>query len=337
MKKAMCVVMVMGLFVSSGLASRFARSDDEKTYTIKEVMQKLHKGSNSALAKLKKDLAKETPDWAEIQARAKEFETYGESLPKNDPPRGEKEDFKKLADSYYENAKKLNSAAKKEDKADVQASFKKIQNACKTCHTAAQAQLMTTRLRARRPARLGGGHGVEHWARVVASSAAPVDPGERNIGYGQPQHAADRRPPLGGTPLQQPVTRHCLPHLGVVPFVGRHHRCRVIPADGSSEALEQRQEAAAVVPVGREGSNARTGRIAWSALCHHASAVSRTESSTIASGFASLNSRQNIDAGQSTAATYPSISSAQSGFSPATARSQPTPRLKGWPGITFMW
>ena len=136
MKKSMCVVLVVGLVVFSGLANRLARSDDEKTPTIKEVMQKLHKGPNAALAKLKKDLAADSLDWEDIKAKAKDFETYGEALPKNDPPKGEKEDWKKLADSYYENAKKLNSSAKKEDKDGVKSAFSKISNACAACHKA---------------------------------------------------------------------------------------------------------------------------------------------------------------------------------------------------------
>lgn len=136
MKKLMCIVLVLGLITLSAQASRPARSDDEKTYTIKEVMQKLHKGPNADLAKMKKDLAADTLDWDDIKAKAKEFETYGASLPKNDPPKGDKDDFKKLADSYYENAKKLNASAEKEDKDGVTSAFSKISNACAACHKA---------------------------------------------------------------------------------------------------------------------------------------------------------------------------------------------------------
>ena len=99
MKKPMCVVLVLALVTLSGLASGLARSDDEKTPTIKEVMQKLHKGPNAALAKLKKDLAADSLDWEDIKAKAKDFETFGAALPNNDPPKGEKDDWKKLADS----------------------------------------------------------------------------------------------------------------------------------------------------------------------------------------------------------------------------------------------
>lgn len=47
MKKLLCVVLIPSLMTLSGLASRLARSDDEKTPTIKEVMQKLHKGAGT--------------------------------------------------------------------------------------------------------------------------------------------------------------------------------------------------------------------------------------------------------------------------------------------------
>lgn len=136
MKKLFCVVLVLSVTGASGLAIRIARSDDEKTPTIKEVMQKLHKGPNAELAKLKKDLAASSLDWSDIQAKAKEFETYGEALCKNDPPKGEKDDWKKLADAYFETAKKLNASAKSEDADGVKAACAKISNSCAACHKA---------------------------------------------------------------------------------------------------------------------------------------------------------------------------------------------------------
>ena len=79
MKKISCVVLVLSLVSLSGLANRIAGSDDEKTPTIKEVMQKLHKGPNADLAKLKKDLAADSLDWNAIQAKAKDFENLRRS------------------------------------------------------------------------------------------------------------------------------------------------------------------------------------------------------------------------------------------------------------------
>jgi cytochrome c556 len=134
MKRLSFVALVLGLGVLSGPANRWARSDDEKTPTIKEVMQKLHKGPKAELSKLKKDLAADSLDWSDIKEKAKEIETYGAALPKNDPPKGAKDDWKKLADSYVESAKKLNASAKKEDKEGVTAAFGKLSTSCAACH-----------------------------------------------------------------------------------------------------------------------------------------------------------------------------------------------------------
>ncbi len=136
MKKLVCVACVVGLTAILGLALTFAGADDEKTATIKEVMRKLHKGANAPLAKLKKALAADSPDWEAIQKTTKDFATVGAALPKNDPPKGDKEDFKKLAESYSKNAKSLNEAAKEEDKAEALAAFKKVSTSCMACHKA---------------------------------------------------------------------------------------------------------------------------------------------------------------------------------------------------------
>ncbi len=136
MRKLTCMAVVLIVMPLSDLANKPARSDDEKTPSIKEVMQKLHKGPGAELAKLKKDLAADSLNWTDIQEKAKAFETYGAALPKNDPPKGEKDDWKKLADSFYETAKKLNGSAKKEDKEGVQSAVSKIGNSCAACHKA---------------------------------------------------------------------------------------------------------------------------------------------------------------------------------------------------------
>jgi cytochrome c556 len=103
-------------------------------------MDTLHKGQNSPLNKVKAALKGESPDWAEVQKEAKLFAAFGAALPKNDPPRGEKADFEKLAKAYASAAKALEKSAEKEDLAGSRAAFKKISNACKACHTAHKTQ-----------------------------------------------------------------------------------------------------------------------------------------------------------------------------------------------------
>ena len=50
-----------------------------------------------------------------IKKQAKLFAEYGASLPKNDPPKGDKEAFEKLAKAYESNAKSLEKSADKSD------------------------------------------------------------------------------------------------------------------------------------------------------------------------------------------------------------------------------
>jgi cytochrome c556 len=140
MKRLVCLagaLLVIGL--ASLLAGR-AGAGDEKTPTIKDVMDALHKGANSPLAQLKAELKSQSPDWAKIQKTTKEFVTHGAALPKNEPPRGDPADFKKLATTYYNTAKAIDEAAQKEDKQAAQAAFSKLTGLCKTCHAAHKEQ-----------------------------------------------------------------------------------------------------------------------------------------------------------------------------------------------------
>jgi cytochrome c556 len=108
--------------------------------SIKDVMGKLHKGANSPLAKLKTALKADAPDWKAVQDLSKDFVSFGAALAKNDPPRGEKADFEKRGNVYYDTAKALDDAAKAEDKAKAQAALKKIGASCKACHAAHKGQ-----------------------------------------------------------------------------------------------------------------------------------------------------------------------------------------------------
>ena len=134
MKRLVCMASALAILVLA------AGAGAEDPPSIKEVMSKLHKGANAPLAKLKTALKSESPDWNAVQDLSKDFVILGAALSKNDPPRGEKADFVKLADAYYQNAKALDDAAKAEDKAKAQAALKKIGASCKACHSAHKGQ-----------------------------------------------------------------------------------------------------------------------------------------------------------------------------------------------------
>src|SRR5258708_6103174 len=133
MKRLACMASVVALMAVSVLVTGRAGAFDE-TPSIKDVMGKLHKGPNSPLAQLKKGLQGDSPNWKELQGTTKEFVTYGSALPKDEPPKGDKEDFKKLAIAYYDNAKTLDDAARKEDLAGTQAALGKLSSSCMPCH-----------------------------------------------------------------------------------------------------------------------------------------------------------------------------------------------------------
>jgi cytochrome c556 len=133
MKRIACVASALAIMVLS------AGADNEKL-TVKELMGKLHKGAKAPLARLKTALKAETPNWKEVQDSSKELVMLGAGLPKTEPPKGDKASFEKLATSYYETAKALDTAAKSENKAETQAALGKIGASCKTCHSAHKAQ-----------------------------------------------------------------------------------------------------------------------------------------------------------------------------------------------------
>ncbi len=134
MKRLVCVASTLATI------ALLAGARTQESATIKEVMDKLHKGGNAPLAKLKTALKAESPDWTEVQGLTKDFVKFGALLEKNDPPRGEKADFEKLAKAYYKNAKALDDSAKAEDKGKAQSALNKIGASCKSCHTAHKGQ-----------------------------------------------------------------------------------------------------------------------------------------------------------------------------------------------------
>ena len=110
--------------------------DEDKTPTVKDIMNKLHKGSTSQSNALKKQAQANPPDWDAIGKTTKDFVILGAAMAKNDPPKGEKESWKKLADKYFANAKGLDDAAKDKDIDKLKAAQKSMAGSCNACHEA---------------------------------------------------------------------------------------------------------------------------------------------------------------------------------------------------------
>ena len=135
MRALLCATSVLVLLLVAGLVSGPAGAqDDEKVPSVKKIMGVLHKGAKAHLSKVKTALKGDSPDWAEVLKDAKAIAKNGAYLAKNDPPRGEKESWERLAKTYASTAKTLEKAAEKEDLTKARAATKKLSASCKACH-----------------------------------------------------------------------------------------------------------------------------------------------------------------------------------------------------------
>lgn len=135
MKSLFCGGALLAVLLIAGLVSGPAgASSDDETPSIKKVMKKLHSGKTSPLNTIKTALKSNSPDWSKVQTESKLFATFGAALPKNDPPRGGKESYEKLAKEYASAAKTLEESAEKEDLKGSRDAFKKISTSCAACH-----------------------------------------------------------------------------------------------------------------------------------------------------------------------------------------------------------
>ena len=144
MRALLCATSVLVLLLIAGLVSGPAGAqDEEKVPSVKKIMGVIHKGAKSHLSKAKTALKSDSPDWAEVLKDAKAIAKNGAYLAKNDPPRGDKEDWEKLAKAYASTAKTLEEAAEKEDLTKARAATKKLSASCKTCHEAHKERVKT--------------------------------------------------------------------------------------------------------------------------------------------------------------------------------------------------
>ena len=172
MRSLICAASVLAVMAVASLAagSAGASDDDEETPTIKTVMEKLHKGGKSPVNNLKAALKGDSPDWeARYRRRQKLVKKYGDALPKNDPPRGKKEAYEKLAKAYASSAKSLEEAAGKENLKGARDALKKIQGSCTACQQEPPADSMRRGGGAAVAGRIRGRHDFERGARDATS------------------------------------------------------------------------------------------------------------------------------------------------------------------------
>ena len=123
------------VLVVAGLVSGPAgASSDDETPSIKKVMSKLHKGKNAPLKQAQGSPERRFARLGGGSERGQALRDLRRALPKNDPPRGEKESYEKLAKAYASAAKSLEESAEKEDLKGSRDAFKKISTSCMPCH-----------------------------------------------------------------------------------------------------------------------------------------------------------------------------------------------------------
>ena len=129
---AALALMLMGL---AALWTPLSAEDDEEP-SIKAIMTKAHKGGNSLLAMLGKDLKAADPNWDDIHKKTKELVKLGTSLGKNVPPKGDKESWEKLTKSYLDTAKQLDAAVAAKENSKAVTAHSKLTKTCMACHKA---------------------------------------------------------------------------------------------------------------------------------------------------------------------------------------------------------
>jgi hypothetical protein len=101
---------------------------------LKAVMEKVGKGPQSLQSSLGAALKQGEPAWDTIQPKTKEYAALTADLPKYDPPRGDKESWKKLSQAFAESAAELDKASQAREKDTTVAALDALGSSCMACH-----------------------------------------------------------------------------------------------------------------------------------------------------------------------------------------------------------
>ncbi len=124
-----------GLMLANVGADRLGAADD-KVPTIEDIMQAVNKKKGGLHSDVGAALKMSTVDWDTVQAKTKQYAAMADFLGKNDAPKGSKASWDKLTKMYADDAKALNAAAEKKDKATAMTTWNKLSRECMACHKA---------------------------------------------------------------------------------------------------------------------------------------------------------------------------------------------------------
>jgi hypothetical protein len=131
-KLATVGVGVLSLMIVAGLWAA------DKVPEVAEIMEKAHQTKKGLRAQIEAEGKKPKPDWDALQKKTKEYAELAEALPKNEPPKGDKKSWEKLAKEFAAEVKSLDEAAKKKNAKDLLEVNKKLGAKCDNCHDAHQ-------------------------------------------------------------------------------------------------------------------------------------------------------------------------------------------------------
>jgi hypothetical protein len=128
--------MTRGLFLIVGFVCvaliSTVSTGGEKAKSIKEVMAS-HK-KDKLRSQIETALKDDNPDWADLQKKTKTYADQAKLLKDFEPPKGDKEDYVKLAKGFSECITNLDKAAKEKDAKAATEAFKKSGTFCGKCH-----------------------------------------------------------------------------------------------------------------------------------------------------------------------------------------------------------
>jgi hypothetical protein len=108
----------------------------QKDPSIKEIMTKAHKGGDSLLATVGRELKADEPDWADARQKTQELGSLAMALGRHDPPQGQKESWVMRTNQYLVTAKVLDTSVQNKDRKSALAAHQKLRKLCADCHKA---------------------------------------------------------------------------------------------------------------------------------------------------------------------------------------------------------
>jgi hypothetical protein len=115
-------------------SAKVAANNAEDLPGIEEIMKKVNSKKSGIHPALDPLLKADPVKWDDVSKMTKEYETLAVALGKNKPDKGSAVSWAKLCKGYADEAKSLNAAAGKKDKAAATAAYAKLSKSCQACH-----------------------------------------------------------------------------------------------------------------------------------------------------------------------------------------------------------